>query len=357
MAGGNLFKRKGLLPFKGQGGGAGDTPPPPAGYAPGTSESHADPSNEDTDDVFMRPTIVPDFSVPPSGLESGPPYAPHTTSGHNVTARPASYNPETKDETTANTFATIPAAANPRSLQPKRNRARDVTPIESPPPGVNSWALHRAIPPPANAPESVQRSIPHPTSRGVFDPHDAHDRRTPLAPPSQPDPWGPTSAVESGHNALGFVDGLPRLTTRPPDREHHFTRRSEDEDRTSVISLSELFALSDFSGALQMAELRLAANPADTEAQRYAQDCRRVLIKMQISRLGSLQQVAELAIDRDELQWLSLDHRAGFILSLVDGQLSIDDLLDICGMQRLDALQIVAELVEKKVIHLRSAHP
>lgn len=155
---------------------------------------------------------------------------------------------------------------------------------------------------------------------------------------------------------MGFVDALPRLTTRPPDRDPAYTRRLDDGDRTSVVSLSELFALSDFSGALQMAELRLAANPADTEAQRYAQDCRRVLIKMQISRLGSLQQVAELAIDRDELQWLSLDHRAGFILSLVDGQLTIDDLLDICGMQRLDALQIVAELVEKKVLHLRSAN-
>jgi hypothetical protein len=356
MAGGNLFKRKGLLPFKGQGDGGSDTPPPADAFGSSADDSGSY-DEEVPDDVFMRPTIVPDFGAAPSGFESGPPERPaHSASDHNVTARPPEAYVRSKDSAppNANTYATIPAAANPRQQPTGRDRARNTTPVEAPPDGVKSWA-HRAIRPPAHSSDPSPRSANPGNPRSTRQEKSTRDRGTPLAPPSQPDPWGATSSPDSLPNALGFVDALPRLTTRPPDRDHMQPRRNEDGDRTSVISLSELFALSDFSGALQMAEFRLANNPADAEAQRYAQDCRRVLIKMQISRLGSLQQVAELAIDPDELQWLSLDHRAGFILSLVDGQLTIDDLLDICGMQRLDALQIVAELVEKKVLNLRSA--
>ncbi len=169
MASGNLFKRKGLLPFKGQGDGGSDTSPPPAEFGHGTSDGPD--TGEDDDDVFMRPTIVPDFGVSPFGLESGPPGAttagrssqppPNQDSASNegVTARPPQPAPRAKEPQVpnANTFATIPAAANPRPRADaarggaSRDRARDITPIEAPPDGVHSWASHRAIHPPAQS--------------------------------------------------------------------------------------------------------------------------------------------------------------------------------------------------------------
>ena len=59
-----------------------------------------------------------------------------------------------------------------------------------------------------------------------------------------------------------------------------------------------------------------------------------------------------VVVSPEEVQWLSLDHRAGFLLSLVDGQSTVDEILDISGMTRLDALKIIHDLTEQQVVRL-----
>ena len=48
--------------------------------------------------------------------------------------------------------------------------------------------------------------------------------------------------------------------------------------------------------------------------------------------------------------WLNLDHRAGFVLSQIDGTMTIDDIYALSGLSRLDTAKILAELVEQGVI-------
>jgi hypothetical protein len=50
------------------------------------------------------------------------------------------------------------------------------------------------------------------------------------------------------------------------------------------------------------------------------------------------------------VRWLSLDHRAGFVLSCVDGYSSIDEILDVSGMPPLDALRVLYELLQQRII-------
>ena len=73
---------------------------------------------------------------------------------------------------------------------------------------------------------------------------------------------------------------------------------------------------------------------------------------MASARLGSLDRPVYVAVPPAQVRWLSLDPRAGFLLSLVDGSSTIEELLDICGMPRLDALRIVFTLFEQQVIGL-----
>lgn len=122
----------------------------------------------------------------------------------------------------------------------------------------------------------------------------------------------------------------------------------------SRASMKDRYAMGDFSGALEIAETLLEADSADLDAQRYATSCRDVLTQMYLSRLGGLQQVISVVLRPEELRWLNLDHRAGFLLSLVDGASTIDELLDISGMPRLDALKILATLREQRAILLGS---
>ncbi len=120
-----------------------------------------------------------------------------------------------------------------------------------------------------------------------------------------------------------------------------------------IVEMQERFALGDYSGALVMAESMLDENPTHTEAREYAESCRSVLQQMYTARIGPLDRVPVVDIASDQLRWLSIDHRTGFILSLVDGISSLEMILDVCGMPPLDALRMLFELVQQRIISLR----
>jgi hypothetical protein len=119
-----------------------------------------------------------------------------------------------------------------------------------------------------------------------------------------------------------------------------------------ITEMKDRYAMGDFTGALIVAESLLEANADDLDAQRYAQSCRDVLTQMYTARLGALTQRVSVAVPGDQIRWLSLDHRAGFVLSLIDGSSTVEELLDISGMNRLDALRILYTLYDQRVIAL-----
>jgi hypothetical protein len=124
------------------------------------------------------------------------------------------------------------------------------------------------------------------------------------------------------------------------------------ERDAQVTEMKDRYAMGDFSGALVVAEGMLEVDADDLDAQRYAQTCRDVLTQMYTARLGALSQHVRVAVPGDQIRWLSLDHRAGFVLSLIDGSSTVEELLDISGMNRLDALRILYTLVDQRVIAL-----
>ena len=73
------------------------------------------------------------------------------------------------------------------------------------------------------------------------------------------------------------------------------------------------------------------------------------------ARIGPRRQIPRIAMTANEMTALSLDHRSGFLLSLVDGNCTIDDLLDVSGMPRLEALKILCDLLDHGVLALTPA--
>lgn len=123
-------------------------------------------------------------------------------------------------------------------------------------------------------------------------------------------------------------------------------------DGSALHEVRGRFALGDYSGALVIAESILDSNPSNEEAKRYAAQCRDALADLYLSRLGGLTRVPQLAVPPDQLHWLSLDHRAGFLLSLIDGMSTVEDVLDMSGMSSLEVLRTIFELVQQDVVHL-----
>jgi hypothetical protein len=132
----------------------------------------------------------------------------------------------------------------------------------------------------------------------------------------------------------------------PPD----ITERTIEDP---AAEMRERFSLGDYTGALEMSELILAAQSDNAEAVECGANCRMVLENMYAARLGPLDRVPMVVVPRTQMRWLSIDHRAGFVLSLIDGSSSIEMILDVSGMARLDALRILHELVQQKIVSFR----
>jgi tetratricopeptide (TPR) repeat protein len=112
----------------------------------------------------------------------------------------------------------------------------------------------------------------------------------------------------------------------------------------------ELFALGDFSGSLELIEKVLQVDPDHAEAREYLAQNEATLVSMYESKLGPQQAVPRLAIKPEEVMWLNLDHRAGFLLAQIDGMVDYEALFALSGLPRLDTARILANLIADGVI-------
>jgi hypothetical protein len=71
------------------------------------------------------------------------------------------------------------------------------------------------------------------------------------------------------------------------------------------------------------------------------------------SKIGAMDGRPQMAIPPDEVIWLNLDPRAGFVLAQIDGEVSFEDLYAICGLKRLDTARILSQLLEEGVVKVK----
>jgi len=117
--------------------------------------------------------------------------------------------------------------------------------------------------------------------------------------------------------------------------------------------MNDRVSLGDYTGALEIAEKLLEVDADDEAVKVVAESCRGILKQMYTARIGPLDRVPLVMVARDQLRWLTIDHRAGFVLSLVDGVSSLEMILDVSGMAELDALRILSELAQQRIISFR----
>ena len=135
-----------------------------------------------------------------------------------------------------------------------------------------------------------------------------------------------------------------------PPRKLGLLRENVKTRDSGLDAIRERFERGDFAGALLRAEALLEANPEHGGAQEYVRNCQAKVKEMYISRLGSSDSVLYVVMSRERIQDLAFDHRGGFLISLIDGVATVDDVLDISGMPPLEALRLLYELKQEGVI-------
>jgi hypothetical protein len=117
-----------------------------------------------------------------------------------------------------------------------------------------------------------------------------------------------------------------------------------------LLRAIDLLDLDDYSGAMKAVDRVLAMDPTNATAQELKARCEVTLLAMYESKLGDLTRRPSVRLKPDEMVWLNLDHRAGFLLSMIDGQVSFEDVFALSSMSRLETAKILLDLVQEKVI-------
>jgi hypothetical protein len=116
--------------------------------------------------------------------------------------------------------------------------------------------------------------------------------------------------------------------------------------------MAALFEAHNYSSALVLAESVLVSDPGHAQARRCAEGCRQALTEKYLGSLGGRRGIPRVAMGTEEIRWLSLDHRAGFLLSSIDGSMTVEEVLDVASMPELDALRIMFELRNQGAIEV-----
>ena len=106
-------------------------------------------------------------------------------------------------------------------------------------------------------------------------------------------------------------------------------------------------------GSLWLCERVLSLDPDNEAAKQLLEDNRMVLLTQYQEQIGELEEVPVVQIPQHEIMWHKLDHRAGFLLSRIDGQLTYGDIIDVSGMGDFEAARILAQLQGMGVIGAR----
>jgi hypothetical protein len=137
----------------------------------------------------------------------------------------------------------------------------------------------------------------------------------------------------------------PQSSSPARPRPSSLSEQSECQD---FPTLPPPFDLEEFArGRSDDGDRRVAPSDCPTEPALRAPSG-----AVRASRIGSFDQVPRLAVSLHSLRGRSLDHQAGFLLSRVDGASTLEVLLDVSAMPRLDALRLVARHVDDGILRL-----
>jgi len=128
----------------------------------------------------------------------------------------------------------------------------------------------------------------------------------------------------------------------------------DERTRRRITSLMERAAQWSASGDLDRAvaavELALEEDPNSAIAQKLIQRHRETTQQVFQSFLGDLSRQPMLARPLHELGNTPINPRAAFLLSRVDGNMTVDEILDVSGMPRTEAYRYLCQLFLRGIL-------
>lgn len=205
---------------------------------------------------------------------------------------------------------------------------------------------HSSIPaarPPSQAPRAVTMGgDPHPPARPASyhpAPHSAPSQAY-ARPLSQP---APSSRPRAAPISQRHMPPSSRPRVAPGSYS------SVPPSSRPVVDIGDMLS-DDFPAPPANPQLVLDEVPLSVPSLRGFQQ--QAIDQTYLDAIGGPNGVPRLAVSPGELRCLPLGAAAGFLVSCIDGVCTVDDLIDISGLSRLDTLRILYDLVQHGAVEV-----
>lgn len=248
-----------------------------------------------------------------------------------------------------------------------------------------SARLARSYPPPApSSPPSSPSSSPRsprsysPSSQPSSRPSSRGGSHPPSGPPPVswpfPSSYAPPPADDDDQRTVARVyrpsspvsplpfdlppppdsDPAPVSYVPPDDIAHPYVFEDEptdDEPEAGNLTAVHIYSASEIVEMVDLGDLGdLTGQAAPTQALAPAYGA--LLVETYLSALGGTMGVPCLAVHPAEVPSLPLGPQAAFVLSRIDGGSSVEDVLDMSGLPRVETLRILYELLQQGIIRV-----
>ena len=158
----------------------------------------------------------------------------------------------------------------------------------------------------------------------------------------------PTNKIDA--TAQLIMDIIERAAPPPPGGDASSDERTRRRITGLLDHASGWMMSGEADKAVAAADLALDEDAASAIAQKLVHRHANVIMGVFQHYLGDLQRQPMLARPLSELANSPISPRAAFLLSRIDGMLSLDEILDVSGMPRLEAYRYLCQLFLRGIL-------
>ena len=259
--------------------------------------------------------------------------------------RPPSVYPDEDETTTQSDARRIRLEAAERAIRDADDASDDDDDLElDRDPGSRGSVLEIRESAATLDPRESTRELPPASRHGAARERDSRDSDSDLDLRTHPHIVLPLDPIATrGAEILIDVDA------GAPDRE---TKDEQLRRRMTALlaRANEWLAQRELERAVIAVDLALAEDPTSALAQKLIHRNRDAIMTVFQTYLGDLERQPQLAKPLHLLATTPISPRTAFLLSRVDGMLSIDEILDVSGMPRLEAYQHLCQLFLRGIL-------
>ena len=154
--------------------------------------------------------------------------------------------------------------------------------------------------------------------------------------------WKKVLAADPGNELA--MDYIRSIEEEVPFEDKKVIYRELLEEAIRLIGKNQ------FDPAYELLQMIIHENPEDEKAQKFLDTTKGLLLKDYLSEVGDTGSVVKLKKNMEDIMKINLTKESAYIISMIDGSSSVDELLALSGIDRFLFMRNLTMLLRNGIV-------